>query len=196
MKIGIDIDDILSHGMQALINFHNERYGTNYRLEDIYGVPNYEIWGGTRDIAISRFKEFYLSPFFADMPPIDDAIKNISGIKDCDLFVVTSRLEMTEKVTRKWLTKYFGDVFGGVFFASNHNSGSGIRKSDICKNIGIDLLIEDSLFHASDCSEKNIPVIILDWPWNQSERLPQNIKRAYTWEEIVELINNTSPSPS
>lgn len=51
MRIGIDLDDVLAEFLEALIAYHNERYGTTLRTEDFMVYRFWEVWGGTRDEA-------------------------------------------------------------------------------------------------------------------------------------------------
>jgi uncharacterized HAD superfamily protein len=54
--------------------------------------------------------------------------------------------------------------------------------------LDIKIFIEDSLKNAFEISSHNIPVILLDKPWNQEENLPENIHRVKDWDEILQKI--------
>lgn len=93
-------------------------------------------------------------------------------------------------------------------------------KSVICQEIGVDVLIDDCLDHALDCSSLGIDILLYDlkgnYQWNhkkeekkhikkrtlistskllyQKEELTNNIKRVYNWKDIIsQFPKPTSP---
>ncbi len=36
---------------------------------------------------------------------------------------------------------------------------------------------------------KGIKVLLLDRPWNRAKKLPEEVTRVYSWEEILDRIN-------
>lgn len=93
-------------------------------------------------------------------------------------------------------------------------------KSVICQEIGVDVLIDDCLDHALDCSSLGIDILLYDlkgnYQWNhkkeeknhikkrtlistskllyQKEELTHNIKRVYNWKDIIsQFPKPTSP---
>lgn len=192
MKIAIDVDEVLAEYQNGFIEFHNKYYGTNlkrhhfaksYKLEDA--------WGGTEDEAIDKVYHFYQTKDFKKMEPVPGAIEAVRKLaQKHDLFVVTSRQNFASPVTLEWLDKHFPDTFSGILFANHFaKEGAPKDKSEICKEIGAELLIDDSLTYAKDCAKKGIKVKLFDRPWNQTENLPKNIQRVFSWQEILKIIN-------
>ena len=58
-------------------------------------------------------------------------------------------------------------------------------KSDVCKELGVEVMIEDSLSQAKEIAPCVRKIFLLDCPWNQGD-LPMNVARVYSWDEIVE----------
>ena len=54
--------------------------------------------------------------------------------------------------------------------------------------LGISLFIEDHLDFAYDCASLDIKILLMNMPWNQTKKLPENIIRVYSWKEIVNKI--------
>ena len=54
----------------------------------------------------------------------------------------------------------------------------------------ISVMIDDSLKHARDCASQGVYVLLADfgYPWNQTAKLPENIKRVHSWKEIVDEV--------
>ena len=65
-----------------------------------------------------------------------------------------------------------------------------LTKAEVCKEIGAVALIDDSLKHLLQCSEVGIEGILFgDYPWNQTDSLPENITRCTNWLEVLEHLN-------
>jgi len=60
-------------------------------------------------------------------------------------------------------------------------------KSSVCKELGIDIFIEDAPVYAKNISEAGIPVILIDAPWNR-ETSGELITRVYSWDEVLDTI--------
>ena len=102
-----------------------------------------------------------------------------------ELIVVSARPEETSNGTMEWMGRYFNGVFSGVYLTGQWaRSGNGRKKHEVCKEIGIDLLIDDYLGHANECSNDGIRVLLFDQPWNQG-KLSNGTKRVYSWKDII-----------
>ena len=106
------------------------------------------------------------------------------------MYVITARTEDIIEHTLKWIKKNFPNKFKYVHFAHNPYFGKEKTKSkaDFCKDLGIDLLIEDNLDFATEAAKENIRVFLFDAPWNKSKSLPKNIKRVKSWKEILKKL--------
>lgn len=188
-KIGFDLDDVLLNFKDALLPYHNERFGTNYDRAQISSFDLGAVWQCSRDEVEKRILDFCRSTEHHEALPVEGAFEVISNLKDRhDLFVITARPEELKDETLSWLDRHFPDVFSGVHF-TNHFYGSGNHraKGDVCREIGIEIFIEDSLHNAADVAALGIPVLLFDAPWNQEEVGPP-ITRIYSWEEVEEHI--------
>jgi uncharacterized HAD superfamily protein len=61
-------------------------------------------------------------------------------------------------------------------------------KSAMCKELGIQVMIDDHMSVAKDCAEAGIRVLLFDQPWNQGE-LPMGAERVHSWDEIVKKLS-------
>jgi uncharacterized HAD superfamily protein len=98
---------------------------------------------------------------------------------------VTARPETLEKETRDWLKKYFKDLEFPVYFTHRDAGMPSLKKSEICKSIGAEILIDDYIENALDCAENGIKVFLMDAPWNQTGSLPDNVVRVKSWKEVI-----------
>jgi uncharacterized HAD superfamily protein len=192
MRLGIDMDGVLADSHTAMINYHNAVYGTCLKIEDFTTLKFHEVWGGTGQEAIDKVNDFQHSPYFLEIIPILDSVESAHALsKQNELFVITSRLDYLKEETERWLDKFFKGIFVDVHYTSNHYTnikGSG-TKPEICKKLGISLLIDDSYDYIQQCLSAGVKGILFgDYGWNRETDLPLEI-RCKNWKEVLEKLN-------
>ena len=195
MKIGLDVDDVMIDFVDGIIEFHNDRYGTDLDRKNFTSYHFNEVWGGTMEEAIKKIDEFVGSPYFKNLVPVLDAVETIQRLYSRNSFhVITSRSKKLEEITKKCLTENFGNKFVSINFSKNHYTGWGEKtKSEICAMLGIDYHIEDSLDYAKQivAETPKTKVLLLNSPWNQTtERLNPKIQRVRNWDGIFNFLRN------
>jgi len=190
MKIGIDLDDVLADFLSAVIEYHNAAYGTSLEREQFKSYKYWETWGGTRNEAIQKVYDFYKTPYFKNMKPVAHSQEAADILKqNNELLIVTSRQYDIAEATREWINRNFPDVFSDVFFANHYSqNGSSKTKKQICDSHGVDVLIEDYPDFALECINPERKILLFDCPWNRDSKLPQEIYRVHSWEEILKFI--------
>lgn len=194
LTVGIDLDEVLANLVESVLEHYHERTGRRFRREDMESYNFWDLWGGTREQAIEVVHDFFSSDRFADVRPVQGAVEAIEVLsRQHGLVIVTARPKSIEDETRRWVAGHFGESFQGVHLA-NHFSKEGeeLKKSSICRQLEVDLMIEDSLEHAEDCAERGIPVVLLESPWNSNQPAPAGIIRAGSWSEISHLLTGRS----
>ncbi|MCD6398532.1 MAG: hypothetical protein J7L08_01290 [Candidatus Aenigmarchaeota archaeon] len=194
MLIGVDLDEVISDTLPALIKFHNERYGTNLKKEDFYSYRFEYIWGGTREEAIRKVLEFYKSKYYNTIKPVEGALEGIKKLREKnELVVITYRPTEFKEITEEWLKRYFHGCFSKIYFTNFYSVNGTIKKKyETCLEIGVDLMIDDLLKCSLDCASRNISVLLFNQPWNQCKELPALVKRVYSWKEIIENVKPLS----
>lgn len=193
MRIGIDLDEIVADTMPAIVNFHNEKYGTDLKKNHFHSYRFWEVWGGTRDEAIKKIYEFSETDHFVKINPVAGSLNAIKKLKENghELFVITGRQNEIIKKTEEWIEKHFPEVFSGIHFANSYGfTGQPLKKSAICSQLNIEIMIEDDIDHAKDLAEAGIRVFLFDQPWNQND-LEKDVERVFSWEEIIDKIPNS-----
>ena len=61
------------------------------------------------------------------------------------------------------------------------------EKADTCKELGIDIMIDDSINVCKKCSDNNIECILFETPYNKKEK---RFNRIDGWEKIYTYISN------
>lgn len=187
MKIGVDLDSVLADFCVSLHKFHNEAYGTFYPLKAYNTHDLREVWNVDEEEVVKRLFGFYDTKYLENMPLMPGAQKAIKSISQSHtLYLITSRPDEFHHKTQKWIKKNFPGMFTDVL-CTNQVSAKGSKsktKSQICRVVGAELMIDDHLVFARDCAEANIDVLLYDQPWNRGAKLSKNIKRMHSWKEI------------
>lgn len=186
MLIAIDIDGVIANMMPELIRFHNDNYGTSLNIDHFQSHDLWKTWGGTFEDTVSKVNEFYASDYFSSVKPINGSLEGLNTLKsNNNLIAITARPTSIEHQTKEWIERHFGSVFSSIYMTNQYSLNStGIAKSQICSRLGVDVLIEDSLENALECSKYTKHVFLFDTPWNKCE-LPENITRVHSWEELL-----------
>ncbi len=190
LKIGIDLDEVLVHTAPAIIDFVNKKEGTTFKVEDAKEFELWKLFSCSQEEGIKKVYDFFSSDFFLDLMPLENSVESINFLYDVfDLIVITSRDDKIKIQTLDFIDKYFNNQFKEIFF-TNQFSGEGVvkTKAQICKELGIGILIEDRRKYAIECAEKGIKVFLMDKPWN-SNCEHENIIRVKNWNEIMEKLN-------
>lgn len=196
MNIAVDIDEILADCMTAIVTYYNQTHGAALTLNDFRSMRFSETWGGTDEEAIQIMYDFYQSPLFKELKPIDGAKDALQILKrDHELYVVTARTNDVTDLTLSWIEQHFPNTFTDIFLGNHYtqNGGRSIPKSEICDAIGARALIEDTIDHALDCANDTRRVYLMRYPWNAAYTdLPDNIHGVQSWKEIVHHIQETA----
>ena len=190
MLIGIDIDDVLADLATALVRFHNDTYGTRLTKAHHCDYDLSKVWGCTQAESVARVMKFFESPLFDSITPVAGAVEGVSSLKGGGhrLVVITSRPGQIAAKTTGWVEKHFPGRFDDIYFASHAAGKDNVKKSGFCADLGVEIMLEDCLQIALECSGERVRVFLLDAPWNQSDGLPEGVTRVFSWDEMVRLI--------
>lgn len=198
LNVGVDCDEPMADCNTYLQRWHNRKYNTNIRREDVFTFSLWKVWNCSKEESNRRIFEFYESEDFDLITPTPGSVEGIEALaRTDDLFVVTSRVGIAVAKTEPFIKKHYQDNFKDIYFTSNCSMSKEktAKKSDVCKQKDIDLLIDDCMQYALECKNENIPTILFDCPWNQDTELPKGIielpsgiVRALNWQEVVHLV--------
>lgn len=189
MRIGIDLDDVLGDTMPALLEFHNSVYNTNLKKDEIFSYDFVDIFGGSHEENTKKVYDFYKTPHFENITPVENAVEAIKKLKkDHELFIITSRQDLIINETEKWVDKHFSNMITDVYFASHYYGGNNKRKSDFCNALNVDVFIDDHFAYATECVSPNRKVILFRQPWNEKKDVPAEIYRVSGWKDILSIV--------
>ena len=190
-KIAIDIDDVLAASAEAFVAWSNERWGMSLTVDDYE-----EHWGRMwqlehdREEAERRADEFHEAGVVGRHRPHEEALPVLKELGDeYDLVIITSRRRSIAAETEEWLKVHYAGVFSEVHFAGMWDSKDPDRlkatKTEVCRQIGADYLVDDQLKHCLAAAEAGIPAVLFGrYAWNRADKLPHNVTRCEKWEQV------------
>jgi uncharacterized HAD superfamily protein len=186
MRIGIDFDDVIADSMQVVVDLHNREYSTSYSKEDAASFYLEEIWGGAKEEWEEKLAEFLSTKYLADLNPMAGILSAMELLKENghELYIISGRSGKQVAAAEKWIELHFPTTFNDVYCEHSSVGVDPLTKAERCKELGIDLMIEDSMHSARECAAADIRVFLFDQPWNRGDLLP-NMTRVSSWDEIV-----------
>ena len=195
VKIGIDIDNVLSESYPAYLLRFNEKFNIEIKMEQIrefYFLDRLikDEKTGKRGEMVNFIDELMLdAEFQVGIPPIVDSIEIIKkwSNQGFQIHYITARPVTIRKMTEDWLNKHGYLVKGAkvdLYDNKKHINDTDFKREIADKN-NICVFIEDALEIAMGM---DIPVFLLDYPWNQG-KLKENIVRVSSWKEIDEKLS-------
>jgi len=187
MRIGVDMDGIVADFTPKMIKHHNLVHNLH---DPTSGYSVYDLtqpWQCSYEEMVKRIHEFYRSDLFKTIQPVKGAKTGIRHLsKKHELVLVTSRPYFIEQLSIDWLDQYFPGHFKKIVHTNQITQRNKKRrkKSEICLEEKIDLMIDDALEFAVDCATAGIKVLLFDAIWNQEKNLHQNITRIFGWKNI------------
>lgn len=193
MVVAVDVDEVLGSFLSALNKFIADRYSLNHTVSEYYVYEFFRIWNCSRAEADIRVHEFFKTPYFTSgihpIPGARHALHKLSTF--CNLSVVTSRQNVIKDHTLQWLEKHYPGLFQEIHFG-NHFAldGKSKPKSEICRSLGAQVLIDDNPRYALECAEIGVRVLLFDYddsyPWCKSDMAVSHplVTKVKNWEEV------------
>lgn len=194
--IGIDIDDTVALSAPMVIAHSNKVWGTTLTVDD-YHEDWAKMWGVDYDEVSRRANEYFASGILRRYEAMPSAEKVLTVLKEkYSLLSVTSRNKNTTNDTISWIGDKYCGIFDDnrIFFMGAWdviNEESVLQtKGQKCKELGVDILIDDQLKHCLSAAELGIKALLFgDYSWNQVDNLPPNVTRVRNWAEVLEYFN-------
>ncbi len=190
MKIGIDIDNVISNFNEVLLNeFLNhdkELRNTGIINNDVY------ITRGMFDWSKEELDEFYynnIERIAESLDVLENAPEYIRKLKEeeNEIYIISGRdngeYSDPYKMTFDWLNKY-NIVYDKLILSNAYNS---LEKAKICLENDIDIMIDDSTRILLEVDNRGITALLMDTPYNRKEN---GLKRVHNWKEIYEFITS------
>lgn len=195
MKIGIDIDNVISNFDEELLKeFLN--HDKELRNSGIINKNADYIKRGMFDWSQQEIDEFYYSNIeriATNLNVIDKAPEYIKKLKQegYQIILISGRkngeYQNPYEMTIEWLNKH-GIVYDKLILTNAYDSS---EKAKVCLENGITIMIDDSARICEEVDKSGTIALIMDTPYN---RQVSHIKRVHNWKEIHEYITNYKKS--
>ncbi len=187
MNIALDIDDVLLDNTTPFLEFLRKK-GYRLRYEEIDTRRLWELLGCSRQESEKLIWEYYASPLFRDMAPVEGAAGAIRALqKKAVLCAVTNRSLETKAVTEGNLRKHFGDAIGRIAFAGQFlksRDEESAKKAIIEDELRCAWCIDDDQDVIEELDKAKVRAILFARPWN---RETEGAIRAKGWGEILSI---------
>lgn len=181
LNIGIDIDGTITTPYYWRVFFNKlfnknieEKDCTTYDLKKLYGADKelwQEVYGSNLDL------------FYNNVDIRKDAVYILQLLKkqhNCSFITARSNTQYHIKQTKKYLKTHSLDDIN-LYMLTGH------YKVDKCKELGINVFIEDSPLNSLQLAESGIKVFLLNNNYNRDVK-HKNITRVNNWDEIYSNI--------
>lgn len=189
MKIGIDIDNVISNFNDELLKEYlkhdKELRNTGIINEDVF------IRYGMFDWTEKEETEFYknnIERIAIKLKPIHRATETIKKLKEDgnEIIIISGRnngeYNNPYKLTEEWLAKY-NIVYDKLILTNAYNKE---EKANICKENNIDIMIEDSTQTAINIEKVGTKVLFMNTRYNKNN---ENFEKVSNWKEIYSKIS-------
>ena len=190
MKIGIDIDNVISNFNDTLLTeylLHDKELRNSGIINKNADYIRKGMFDWNEDEEINFYKN-NIERIAKKLGVIEGAKEYIDKLHDDGhiICIITGRDngEYTEpyNMTKKWLEDnniYYDDLILTDAYDKH-------AKTKQCLEHNIDIMIDDSVSICSDCVENGITTILMDTPYNRYS----NIQRVKSWKEFYRYVLN------
>ena len=177
MKIGIDIDGVITDTIRLCAQEFSDHFGCEITCENI--AHRFSKIEGGKDFLYQNEKWMLL----CSLKPLDGAVDAINTLyKEHEVYFISAREMIAYDSTLKWLENY--NILPRELILTDGAQSKG----DISKELGIDVFIEDSAVNASEIVQAGVPVILYKTEYNAGF---ENDRIIYceNWDEILKTIS-------
>ena len=176
MKIGIDIDGVISDFVKTFALVVKKKYRISLREEEIFCHDLFQVLGIPKEEAIELIRETLIK----DLTLIPGAHQGMNQLKqEHEIYLLSARFKDLATITQNWL-KRKKIPYDEILYLEEGN------KHQV--NLQLDVLIEDNLKDAIGWLGKAKAILIFDHPWNRSLDVKKSFHRVHNWSEIVEFV--------
>ena len=177
MIIACDVDNVLNNLQEAVINLFNERYGTNYTINDFHDYNIENVLPVKEAIAL---KDMYSEK------GIYDYVKPLSGSQEClqklinsghKVYLVTDTIPKGYHEKVEWIHHFFPFINDAHIVAMKHKH---LFKCDLMYEDNMKNLLAGVSYHR----------VCMDQPWNRNSKdYVYGIHRCSNWAEFMDVVD-------
>lgn len=177
MRIICDVDEVLNDFGTKLLALYNSRTDSSLTYEDLTAYNFYDCFSS--DVADGLCELFTDKELWDSLKPLPGSQKGLKTLINSghDVFLATATVPTNFAWKVDWLSEYFP-------FIPSDNIIRIMNKG----LLNCDLMIDD---HITNLTSNICNRVILDKPWNRNptKDYVYDLRRAYSWSDIVKLVN-------
>jgi uncharacterized HAD superfamily protein len=184
--IAIDLDDVIFDCNATLQVIILNEFGFVGTYSDFLNVhPN----------KVNTAFEFLYGEYHKNGSAVPGALKAISKIASSyEVIIITSRSETVKPQTMEWLDSKLPRDISRVYFTNNFLPALGDiprENHDICIDLGIRTIIEDSYDVAMGAVLHGVSVLLMDKPWNRKVPEHPSICRVKSCRDVSDFLSKS-----
>lgn len=177
MVIACDVDDVICNLQEVVIELFNNKFGSNYALEDF---TEYDIMNilPTKD-AIAMKDMYGMYGLYNKVKPISGAQEALEKLINLghQVYLVTAAIPETYGEKVAFIKRFFPYIDDGHIVAMKHKH---MFRCDVMIDDNLQALLAKPYYYR----------ICFNRPWNRSVNdWTYDIRRVNNWNEIVEVVN-------
>jgi FMN phosphatase YigB (HAD superfamily) len=178
VRIAIDIDSTLHHHWPLVAAAAKRRFGVDLAYEQQLPRAGRRLSEEQLRVCI---EDTHSDEAIADARPYAHAVESVNGWYDAGhhIHITSHRAQRSLGATRRWL-----DDIG----LRHHELYCGDDKVARCRQLGIDLLIDDSPNNLLGALDAGILAATLRHPWNEDVRGTPQVISAADWRELARVL--------
>lgn len=196
LRIGVDIDQNIIDLIGKTRTIVLEKLGLDINDHKNFYIEEWpelkKVPGGPRFI-----RNLFLSPFvYQEAEPIPGAIETLNKwqTQGHELWFITARTEMVRQVTLDWFEKNkLGWAKPKIVFRKSPKDSRENFKQAHAKRLNLHAFIEDQAEAVRQISSDAMMIkLILKYRWNIDEEIGEKAKFVDSWQQIDQIIQETS----
>lgn len=179
MKLGFDIDGVISDFVKTFIELVKKRYTLILKETDIYCHDLNLVLGITEEERNKLIRETIKQDLTLNLGA-KEAIEKLFA-EGHKVFLLTARPHDLIELTKTWLKKK------GIPYTKLVQLNEGEK---YLTEVDLDFVVEDNLEDAIGLSQKVKNILVYDHPWNQTLNVKGLIKRVFNWDDIFNEVQH------
>ncbi len=195
MLIAVDIDETIIKFIPYFLKWHNIKYGTAVKSIDLDNFDMSEKLECPSGAYVDRIFEFYDTRIMKKLSPIEGAVESMDYLSEKHkIIAITARSKQLEQITQNSIDKYFRNSIENLYLTGEWIENNNNSKAKICKEYGVDILIDDRPKYCCDAIDVGTKSILFNlkgnYGWGDQTINMENLYHSTSWKETIETIDN------
>ena len=155
-KLAVDVDEVLVNLLEPMARWRGVALPTRPKYKYLYR----EIFNCTEEQSQEILHKFYKTKEFVYLKPILGSQPAMLNFKKdfSKMYILTGRQDDVRELTELWIDRFYPGIFTDVILTNSFTENE-IKKVDICRSLGINAIIDDSLSTCNECIESGMEAI-------------------------------------